>query len=328
MDIPANWAWLEQTAGALITAVVLTDVFLTVLYARMGYSIVADLLAQLVWSVFFHASKLFGRHRPLLLSFGGPVIVVAVVAFWVFALICGSAMVVQPELGRALQSSTGATPRGFVSAVYVAGSNIITVGSSGVQPKTGAFRLFCLFDSIIGMSLVTLTVTYIVEIYNALHSRNTLALKLHVMSAKTGDAADFIAALGASGEFGIAYSILSEAAAEIVSLKESHNFYPVLFYFRFRSPLYSVSMAALMALDTATLLGTALNEKRHGWLKRAAAVIALRESAELLINTLQETFLPKRSPEANAPDENDVELWRGRYFAALGRLREAGLETR
>ncbi|HWD98624.1 MAG TPA: hypothetical protein VG345_06295, partial [Bryobacteraceae bacterium] len=47
-----------------------------------------------------------------------------------------------------------------------------------------------------------------------------------------------------------------------------------------------------------------------------------------LINTLQETFLPKRSPEANAPDENDVELWRGRYFAALGRLREAGLETR
>jgi hypothetical protein len=328
VDNPANWLWLEQSAGGLLTAAVLIDVFLTVLYARMGYSIAADPIAQTVWSVFFHASKLFGRRRPLLLSFGGPVIVVAVVAFWVFALICGSAMIVQPELGSALRSSTGPTPRGFISAVYIAGSNIMTAGSSGVQPQTGAFRLFCLFDSIVGMFILTLTVTYIVEIYNALHNRNTLALKLHLMSAKTGDAAEFVAALGPGGEFAIAYAILSEAAAEIVSLKESHNFYPVLFYFRFRSPLYSVSMAALMALDTATLLGTALNEKRYDWLKRSAAVIALGESAELLINTLQQTFLPNRSPESQQPDEDDIEFWRRRYFAALGRLRDAGIETR
>jgi hypothetical protein len=328
VNITANWFWLEQCAGALITVVVLLDVFLTVLYARMGYSIVADLLAQAVWSGFFHTSKILGRRRPFMLSFGGPVIVVTVVAFWVFALVCGSAMIIQPELGRAFQSSNGPAPRGFISAVYVAGSNIITVGSSGVQPKTGAFRLLCLFDSILGMSLVTLTVTYIVEIYNALHSRNTLAIKLHLMSGKTSDAAELIAALGASGEFGVSYSILSEAAAEIISLKESHNFYPVLFYFRFRSPLYSVSMAALTALDTATLLSTALNEKRYGWLKRSAAVIALRHAAELLVNTLQQTFLPKRSPESQQPDENDVEVWRRRYFAALGQLREAGLETR
>jgi hypothetical protein len=177
------------------------------------------------------------------------------------------------------------------------------------------------------MSLMTLTITYIVEIYNALHDRNTLALKLYLMSGRTGDAADLVAALGSGGDFTISYSQVAEVAAEIVSLKESHNFYPVLFYFRFRDALYSVSMASLLALDTAALLSTALNEKRYGWMKNTTAVITLRDAAALLINTLEQTFLPKRAA-GEAPDAEEMMRWRLRYFAALRRLQDAGIETR
>ncbi len=36
----------------------------------------------------------------------------------------------------------------------------------------------------------------------------------------------------------------------MTGVKESHHFYPVLFYFRFREPFYSVSRSARLALDT------------------------------------------------------------------------------
>lgn len=325
--MPAALAWIEQIVGVIVIVGVLLDVFLTVLYARMGYSIFADFLAQLVWSSVSHLSQPFPKTRPLILSFGGPLIVVVVLAFWINAVICGSAMIFHPELGTAVRASTGQTPRDFFTALYAAGTSMITLGTGTLEPHTPASRLLYVFNPVIGMSIMTLTITYVVEIYNALHNRNTLALKLHLMSGKTGDAADLVAALGSGGDFAIAYSQLAEVAAEIVDLKESHNFYPVLFYFRFREALYSVSVASLLALDTATLLTTALDEKRYAWLKNASAVITLREGAALLISTLEQTFLPKRAAR-EAPDEREMRRWRVRYFAALRRLQAAGIQTR
>ncbi len=325
--MPLVLARIEQIAGIIVVFGVLLDVFLTVLYARMGYSIVADLLAQLVWSAVFYFSRPFTKKRPLILSFGGPLIVVAVLAFWIAAVICGSAMIFQPELGTAVRATGAETPRDFITALYAAGASTITLGTGALEPHTPFSRLLYIFDPVVGMSLMTLTITYIVEIYNALHDRNTLALKLYLMSGRTGDAADLVAALGSGGDFTISYSQVAEVAAEIVSLKESHNFYPVLFYFRFRDALYSVSMASLLALDTAALLSTALNEKRYGWMKNTTAVITLRDAAALLINTLEQTFLPKRAA-GEAPDAEEMMRWRLRYFAALRRLQDAGIETR
>jgi len=327
VNVPAALARFEQIVGLIVIFGVLLDVFLTVLYARMGYSIFADFLAQLVWSGVFHLSRPFPKKRPLMLSFGGPLIVVVVLAFWISAVICGSAMIFHPELGTAVRSSSGETPRDFFTALYASGTSMITLGTGSLEPHTPASRLLYVFNPVIGMSIMTLTITYVVEIYNALHDRNTLALKLHLMSGKTGDAADLMAGLGSGGDFGPGYSQLAEVAAEIVSLKESHNFYPVLFYFRFRDALYSVSAVSLLALDTATLLTTALNEKRYGWLKGASAVITLREAAALLINTLEQTFLPKRAA-GQVPDEQEMRRWRVRYFAALRRLQDADIETR
>jgi hypothetical protein len=41
--------WVEPIAGALVMALVLADVFFTVLYARAGTGVVSDRLARLVW---------------------------------------------------------------------------------------------------------------------------------------------------------------------------------------------------------------------------------------------------------------------------------------
>ena len=47
---------LEQGLGILLVLIILLDIFLTVLYARIGTSIIGSRVGQLVWTSFAKAS--------------------------------------------------------------------------------------------------------------------------------------------------------------------------------------------------------------------------------------------------------------------------------
>jgi hypothetical protein len=110
--------------------------------------------------------------------------------------------------------------------------------------------------------------------------------------------------------------------------KEAHHFYPVLFYFRFSDPFHSVSRSTLVALDTVSLIKSALDDQKYGWLKEAGAVAQLWEASMMLVIALENTFVPHGAPDRQAkPDGQTRERWRARYRAALHRLRQAGIEV-
>ena len=75
--------WLEPLAGGIVLAITLADVFLTVLYARAGTGLIAPRLAGCVWRVFLW---LGGARRPDVLSYCGPVQLVALVLTWISGL--------------------------------------------------------------------------------------------------------------------------------------------------------------------------------------------------------------------------------------------------
>jgi hypothetical protein len=126
------------------------------------------------------------------------------------------------------------------------------------------------------------------------------------------------------GELSGGYNNLSEWAGEMAKAKEGHHFYPVLFYFRFREPYYSVSRSTFLALDAVSLIKSALADDKAGWVKESTAVQQLWSVSLMLVSTLDKTFL-KQAPEADIdPIDDKAEAWRARYFAALQRLRQAG----
>src|SRR4051794_5823195 len=190
---------LEQALGAVLVLLALTDVLLTVLYARLGTSIVSRRMALLTWQLFRRASEPLGRHRGTVLSFCGPVVLVLLVGVWAFALTLGTAMIMHPALGTAILAANGDTPTDFVTALYVGGSSMSLVGSSEFTPRTGTLRMLYLFNSAVGMSVMSLTLTYSMQVYNVLQRRNQLGLKLHLLAAETGDAAELVARLGPEG---------------------------------------------------------------------------------------------------------------------------------
>jgi hypothetical protein len=328
MDWHAVISWGERVVGVSLTLLVLVDIFMTVLYARIGSGLLCRALAYGLWRSARAVATATRRRGDFLLSLVGPSILVATVCTWVVLLMVGIGLFLHPALGHAITATTGETPTDLGTALYVAGDSMTTVGTSDVAPRTTFYRLCYTFTSVIGLSVITLTLTYFLEIYNALQHRNTFALKLHLATGETGDAAEFIAGLGAEGKFDNGYGQLTEIAAEMAHLRESHHFYPVLFYFRFGETYYALSRAALTMLDAVTLIKSGLDDKRYAWLKESVAVTQVWRGNVRTLDMLAQAFVPATwQLAARPPDEQTRARWRERYFAALRRLRQAGIQT-
>jgi hypothetical protein len=312
--------WIEAVAGTLLMALVLADVFVTVLYARAGTGIISDRLAKAVWLALRRSAA--DRDGSRLLSLCGPFIVIALLLTWSILLALGAALIVHPQLGIEITNSNGDTPTDFVTALYVAGSSLSIVGGSSFAPQTAGAKLLFLLNSVIGTSVISLTITYLMQIYGALRSRNSLCLKIHALSGETGDAAELLAHLFAKNQLSAGYNNLSELAAEVTEAKEAHHFYPILFYFRFPEPFYSVSRSWLVVLDAVALIRSALSEQAD-WVKQSGAVTQLSASALLLLSTLNNVFLNRKaSVEA---DDVDHLRWHERFQNARQRLEHAGI---
>src|SRR5205085_7976205 len=113
-------------------------------------------------------------------------------------------------------------------------------------------------------------------------------------------------------------------ASDVSAVKEAHHFYPLLFYFRFAEPYYSVSKTATVLLDSVALLKSGLSDEDFRWLKESATVAQCWRAAMLLVGMLEEVFLDGQPEQRrSAANAEDRERWRTRYTAALERMRQA-----
>lgn len=315
--------WLEPLAGGIVLAITLLDVFLTVLYARAGTGLLAPRLARGVWRLF---RGLSGGRNARILTYCGPVQLVALVLMWGVLLALGAGLVIHPALGTGVESSSGATETDFITALFAGGSSMSIVGASDYGPTTPGHKLLFLFNSLVGMAVTSLTLMYLMQVYTALRSRNTLGLMVQTQSGETGDAAELVARWGPEGKFDGGYNNLSTLAGQVAAIKETHHFYPVLFYFRFEEPFYAASRILVVTLDAAALIRTALDPRELGWLQKSAGLDELERSSALLLRTLEQHFPVHHGPSAEGTHSR--ERGRLRYERAVLRLREAGVPTR
>lgn len=319
-------ARLQQISGIAIVLLILLDVFLTVLYARMGSGLLSPQVSRITWLVFRRLAQGFPHHCDRIASFCGPVILVLLVFAWTLGLTVGTGLLFHPALGSAIQASGGKTPTDFVSALYAGGASISIVGSGGFTPQVPRYRLLYLFNSIVGLSVTSLTLTYLMQIYSQLQQRNTFALKVYLATRQTGDAAVLISGLAPGGEWSHGTSVLWELAAGIAATKEAHHFYPVLFYMRFEQHYYSMSFAALVLLDTVTIIRSGLSQQ-HASVKQLGALDQIQDGCLLLLTSLEQTFLSRDTAPAHPPDPRQAVLWGERVDRALHQLQAAGLDT-
>jgi hypothetical protein len=312
----------EQAIGIAVMLLLLADVFLTVLYARADAGLLAPRVGRLVWRGLRVIGRSLGRPAQVL-SFCGPAILIIVIAFWAIGLTFGAALIIHPELGRGVVSGSGATGTDFLTALEAGGARLAIVGAGDHSPATAPMQLLYLFNSLVGVSVVSLTLTYLMQVYSALRERNALAMELHLLTAETDDAAELLVRLAPGGETSRAADTLAQLGGRITAAKEAHHIYPVLSWFRFPEPHYAVSRIAVLGLDTVALIRTALDPGRARGLAESAGTEQLGRASWLLLTSVERTILGHDAdPTADA---SDVERSRLRYRAGRRRLGEAGL---
>jgi hypothetical protein len=316
---------LEQLAGTALVLLFLADIFMTVLYARAGTGLLAPYWNRAIWAAVRGVARLSGRRRGTVLTFAGPVIVVALIGFWSIGLTVGAALIIRPELGTAIRPSSGAGPTDFVTALLVAGNSLSIVGSGDYSPYTSGTKLLYLINALIGASVLSLVLSYLVQVYSALRERNILALTIDLLTGGTGDAAVMLARLMPGGDAQNATSELGNLARSLAATKEAHHFYPLLFYFRFEEPFYAVSRFSFVLLDAATLIETTLDRGQYGKIVGSAPVTSIRRVAWLLLQTLDANF-PTTINRLEEAVEDKPLRWRCR--AAKQTLASAGIAVR
>jgi hypothetical protein len=327
MDPLTLWRWLEPILGAILIAITLADVFVTVLYARTHVGLISDRVARLTWHTFETLGRGMGARKGHFLSFMGPAVVLLIVLAWMLALTVGSALIIHPNLGTAFKALHTETHTDFATAMLVGSHSFVIASDINYSPETSLSRLYIVFTGTAGLVVTTLALTYILHVYTGLQSRDSLGLELHLLTGETDDAAELLAGLGAHGHLHSSYTELGDIAAQLVGTDESYHHYPVLFFFRFEEPYYSVSSISLVSLDAVSLIKSGLDDDEYRWLKESAAVTQLRGAAQRLLTTLMDAFLDGLPPEPATVDPAAAERWRARYHAALRRLEEAGIET-
>lgn len=313
---------LQQIGGGALTLLFLADIFMTVLYARAGTGLLAPYWTRAVWRMLRSAAKLFGSRQGAVLSIAGPLIVVTLIGFWALGLTVGAALVIQPELGTAIRPSSGTTPTDFMTALLVAGNSLSIVGGGGYSPYASGTRLLFLANSLIGASVLSLVLSYLVQVYSSLRERNTLALTVDLMTDGTGDAAVMLARLMPGGDPSSAGSELGNLARALAATKEAHHFYPLLFYFRFEQPLYAVSRFSFVLLDTVTLIETTLDQQRYTKVAASGVVQSIDRGARLLLGTLDANFPTAADRKCDVSEERRI---RQSYVAATKTLASAGI---
>lgn len=323
---------MVQIVGTLWVLIVLIDIYLAVLYPRSGKGWLSVKIRRGLWWIFRRTAnssllQKLGLRASLaqnILSYAGPSLLVAVVSVWVLLLLCGFALIFWAALGTGIASKGETTPTDFMTAFYFSGYVLTTLGMGDIVPVTSTYRLLVILEAALGFSIFTLTITYLLAVYTALTQRNIFALSLHHRTNGTGDALEMLARYGATRDFDQARQDISTMSISLLTLLESHHAYPVVHYFRFRESHYALSRIALIAMETATLIKSALDPEQHRSLINCIAVAELSGGGLHLLSELTNSFLPGRKPYQGELSEARL---RARYYQSIERLKQEGVAT-
>lgn len=315
---------LIQVVGLGLVLLALVDIYLTVLFPRLGSSVLSFMLARSLWCLFRTVAGIMPAQRARLLAHSGSLTVTTIVVAWIALLIGGFTCLNWVGLGTGIQASEGPTPRDFWTALYYSGYAVTTLGTGDLLPKTDYYRMLMVLQSALGFATFTLTITYVLSIYAALTQRNTLALSLHHRSNDTADPIELLIRLLPDGSPINIHQSLSDMAKDLMYLVEAQHSYPILLYFRFSQTYYALPRIILLLMETATLIKSALHPEKYRFIINSAAVAEVWRGGLQLSAELSDLLFPKLHPRKYPHLE---QVWRKQFYQALERLSAEGIET-
>lgn len=298
---------LALLGGLAITAATLFDVFATVVVpGRVSGPINASRLMRTMLFRFWRGvlKLCTGKPHPRMDSVFGATLLLIVLLAWVALTLLGLSLA-----AWALRRSFVPAIDGFGDAAFQIGSAMMTLGLSS-QSATGWARVLVVWSGLCGLQVITLTLSFIVQIQTALRDRDALVLKL---ASRAGTPPSGIALLvttrelDADGGLPTLFDRWEEWAAMLLYTHAAH---PVLAYFRSDKGVIDWLTSLGAVLDAASVTLAMLANAPTGNAR------LLHKSGTRAVHELCRAF---RLEPRNEPDLPGAEIAR-----AIQQLRHAG----
>ena len=263
--------WVITVIGVGLVVVVVRDVFHT-LFHPVGHGSIAPQVMKLVWRLL----RLFPSDRRIA-SLTGPLGITAVIITWGVTAVLGWMLIYFPQMPNAVSYSSELNPaerNELIDSLYLSLVTVATLGFGDIVPTSPWLRVAAPLEALFGFMLVTAAVSWVLQIYPALHRRRVLALQLSTLrQARRSDTS--LAEIDS-----IPIDVLTTVAASIVEARNDFTQYGATYYFRDLEA--DASLAA--SLGYATDLAAEATASTQSQVRLAGAMItaAVNSLAELL----------------------------------------------
>jgi hypothetical protein len=210
--------------GLILSGMVLKDVFDTVVVPggsktslRVAHRLVVTMLP--IWK------KVRGRRRGLSATFA-PFMLVSSFIIWMALLAIAFGL-----MAYAVRASFQPRLNGFGEAVYIEGSSLVTVGLTQDNP-TGLARWVVLAAGFCGLAVMTMAVTYLLEVQGSVSRRDTGIIKLNTSAGQPPSGLTLFERFAAIRNIGALRDVLEEARTWCATVRQSHSSHPSLIYFQ------------------------------------------------------------------------------------------------
>ncbi len=220
-------------AGVVLILITLRDVFHT-LWHPSGFGTLSRLVFTLVWRL----AKLGSRRRSAQLA--GPFGVVGTLAAWTLLVVMGFGLLYLPRMPGGFTFGSSLIPEvssDVVASLYLSSVALTTLGIGDIQPATPGLRLLVPTEALLGFLLLTVGISWILQLYPALIRRRALARRITTMSRHR--AADVVE----RGEVSVAVAHLESVRGDLATVEMDLMQYGESYYFREVSPDLSLAAA-------------------------------------------------------------------------------------
>lgn len=287
--------------GGTLVALVLLDALWTTLWVDGSAGPLTGRVSTHLWRLGLRAGR--GRHRAL--SALGPVILVTTVALWILGLWAGWTLVFASD-PRALGLSSGPGFAGWTGRIWFVSYTMFTVGNGDFTPADGAWQVVSGLVAATGMSLVTLAVTYLLNVLSAVVGKRAFAEQVHGF----GHTPEDLVLAGWNGhDLHPLDRQLTELASQLSRITQQYLSYPVLQYYHAAGVAKSPVKAAAVLDEALTLLRFGVDPAAR---PDPAALTTARSAVRSLLDDTLEASAIRPAPEPPPPPR-------------LERLRSAGV---
>jgi Ion channel len=197
--------------------------------------------------------------RERMLGTFAPAVVVVLLAFWLMGLVFGFGLIF-----TALRQQLEPLVHDFPTALYFAGTSVLTIGFGDIVPTSGLARVLALVAGGTGLGTIALAISFLFSLYGSFQRREILIVTLDARAGAPPSGVmllETMRRLRMDDQFPQLFSDWEKWAAEVL---DSHLAYPLLAYFRSSHDNESWVSALGAVLDATTLLLTTVMDGPRG----------------------------------------------------------------